>query len=206
MQLEKLILPEEIEQRLKKRSLLHDETVGYLICWKEHNRYIASTILETAKGSPGTVEPRMEGDLAIQEFLNDWIDPKSRLTESSNYVPVEYHTHTPKTIEIFGDFYKRHFSKGDRKGIGKRTKQFHDLKEKNPITFGHYIHLLVTPERFYAVRSKLEANLVRLPVKIIKIRDFDQLEAEAITAIRPFLKRLGIIPANVMMNYPSGYL
>ena len=79
----------------------------------------------TGVGSEGHVQAEPERIEVANEFFR----------KNPDYKLVKFHTHSVGTIERFGSYYARHFSKGDIKGIQEHLRHDRD-----------FIAMLVTPE------------------------------------------------------------
>ncbi|MBS3098482.1 hypothetical protein J4209_06855 [Candidatus Woesearchaeota archaeon] len=189
LSLEKLVLPAEIAQRLRKRSIhINEETTGHLICLRVANTYVATAIVETGRESLATVGA---GKSPLVAFLNKWIDSEARLTDIGDYAVIDYHIHTEKTISTYGEYFAKNFSGGDLGQIRERAKEFYDYIKNyshHPLSFSEYVHLLITPKVFHAVKLGAgQSDPINLPVVCKQLNSFNKLETETIEIITPFL-------------------
>lgn len=120
-----IVLPREIEKRLKILTSLKEESNGVLFYRNREGYCAVESIYMTGVGSEGYVQADSTKVRIINRFLE----------ENPDYRFVKFHTHTKGTLVQFGEKYARQFSKGDISVIKEQFK--HDPG---------FIAMLVTPE------------------------------------------------------------
>jgi len=122
----KIILPRELEGRLKGLTSLKEESNGILLYRKRGDLCPIEAIYITGVGSPGHVQADPEKMEVANQFFQNYPD----------YRLVKFHTHTKGTVAQYGERYATKFSEGDIEGVKEQLRQ-------DP----EFISMLVTPEK-----------------------------------------------------------
>jgi len=121
----KIILPRDIEKRLRVLTMLKEESNGILLYQSRGDNCYVDSLYLTAIESPGHVQAMPERIKVANEFFARHVE----------YGCVKFHTHCRGTIKQFGRYYAQHFSEGDREVIKEQLAHDRD-----------FIAMLVTPE------------------------------------------------------------
>lgn len=121
----KIILPRDIEERLRRLTNMKEETNGVLLYQRDGDECLVDYLYLTAVGSSGRVQAMSDRIKVANEFFQ----------KNSQYKHVKFHTHTRGTVKRFGRYFAQNFSSEDRKGIKEQLMHNED-----------FIAMLVTPE------------------------------------------------------------
>ena len=108
----KIILPEEINEKLDNLADLVEETNGILLYRRRGNSCPVEGLFMTGVGNAGHVQAYPERIKIANEFFK----------RNLKYQFVKFHTHSKGTIRRFGDYYSRHFSPEDINGIEEQLR------------------------------------------------------------------------------------
>ncbi|MFH1212035.1 MAG: hypothetical protein V1659_03850 [Candidatus Woesearchaeota archaeon] len=121
----KVLLPKEIDARLDGLSGLIEEVDGILLYRRQGDYCPVEALFMTGVGSAGHVQAQPARIQVANEFFR----------QNPSYQFVKFHTHSKGTIDKFGQYYSRHFSRGDIDAIKEQLKHDRD-----------FMAMLVTPE------------------------------------------------------------
>lgn len=121
----KVLLPREISKKLTDLTRLVEEVNGILLYRRRGIYCFIDALFITGTGIAGHVDALLERVKIINEFFR----------VNSDYQFIKFHTHSKGTIEKFGQYFAKNFSREDINYIKKQLKHNRD-----------YIEMLVTPE------------------------------------------------------------
>ena len=121
----KVLLPRKIDRKLDNLTGLVEEINGILLYRRQGDYCPIEALFMTGVGSMDHVQAQSDRMEVANEFFS----------RNPDYQFVKFHTHSKGTIERFGEYYARHFSRGDIDGI-KEQLQYNR----------NFMAMLVTPE------------------------------------------------------------
>lgn len=121
----KIILPWEVDNRLNNLTRLVEESAGILFYRQQGENCNVESIFMTGAGTAGKVEQIPKGIEVANIFLEN----------NRSYKPIQFHTHSRGTLNMYGEAYAWNFSAQDISFIDEQLKQ-------NP----SYLALLATPK------------------------------------------------------------